>query len=493
MKNKATRICAVVFALYLLLGVLFYVINKPVWYPTTTAEKTINPKAALPEFKQGELLKQRFVCEYEQLNSLSFLVGTHARDNTDQILVEILDNDGQPVIEPVILNTAGLKDNESVTIDIPKITNAKGKTFLLQLSSMNGKHKDAISFYYGNTVTVDNSVLPMNIASGDALYWFNGEGEIPVLDAQGLPCQLCLSLGGSNLSWFGEYYWFIYAGVALLLLVYLIRQVICHRKGKKTLSLSVIGSLYKYGFLIRQLVARDFKTKYKRSVLGMLWSFLNPLLTMTIQYIVFSTFFKTDIPNFIIYLLCGIICFNFFNEATNMGLMSIVSNASLINKVYVPKYIYPFSRTVSSCINLLLSLIPLFLMMFITQTPLRLATLLLPVVLVFLFFLGYGVGLILATLMVFFRDTQFLWNIFSMLLMYMTPIFYPDTIIPDYFMPIYKLNPLYHVIRFMRSILINGVCPEPKALLYCAIVCFVPFLVGIFIFRKNEDKFVMYI
>jgi ABC-2 type transport system permease protein len=173
--------------------------------------------------------------------------------------------------------------------------------------------------------------------------------------------------------------------------------------------------------------------------------------------------------------------------------MSIVGNASLINKVYVPKYIYPFSRTISSCINLLLSLIPLFLMMFITQTPLRLAALLLPVVLIMLFFLGYGVGLILATLMVFFRDTQFLWNIFSMLLMYLTPIFYPDTIIPDYFLPIYKLNPLYHIIRFMRSILIDGVCPEPKALLYCLIVSFVPFLLGIFIFRKKEEKFVMYI
>ena len=174
-----------------------------------------------------------------------------------------------------------------------------------------------------------------------------------------------------------------------------------------------------------------------------------------------------------------------------MCLLSILGNASLINKVYVPKYIYPFSRTISSGINLLLSLIPLFIMMFVTSTPLRPSALLLPFALLMLFLLSYGVGLILATMMVFFRDTQFLWNIFSMLLMYLTPIFYPDTIIPDYFMPIYKLNPIYHVLRFTRTILINGVSPEPKAYLYCMVLCFIPFLIGILIFRKNEDKFVL--
>ena len=162
-------------------------------------------------------------------------------------------------------------------------------------------------------------------------------------------------------------------------------------------------SLARYRFLIRQLVLRDFKTKYKRSVLGVLWSFLNPLLTMSIQYVVFSTLFRSDIPNFIIYLLSGIICFNFFSEATHLCLMSIVANASLIHKVYLPKYIYPFSRTLSSGIDILLSLIPLLIMMLITKTPLRPAALLLPFGLLMLFMLSYGIGLILATMMVFFR------------------------------------------------------------------------------------------
>ena len=223
----------------------------------------------------------------------------------------------------------------------------------------------------------------------------------------------------------------------------------------------------------------------------MLWSFLNPLLTMSIQYVVFSTLFKSSIDNFVIYLLSGIVCFNFFNEATGMCLMSIVGNASLINKVYVPKYIYPFSRTLSSSVNLLLSMVPLFLMLIITRAPITPAILLLPFALVMLFLVSYGIGLILATMMVFFRDTQFLWGIFSMLLMYMTPVFYPESIIPAKILPIFKLNPLYHIIRFMRSILINGVSLEPKAYLICFLLCLIPFTVGIIVFRKNQDKFVL--
>ena len=251
--------------------------------------------------------------------------------------------------------------------------------------------------------------------------------------------------------------------------------------------------LTKYRFLIKQLVMRDFKTKYKRSVLGVLWSFLNPLLTMTIQYIVFSTLFRSDIPNFIIYLLSGIICYNFFAETAGLCLSSIVANASLIHKVYLPKYIYPFARALSSSINLLLSLLPLLLMMLLTRTPITPAILLLPFALLMLFLFSYGVGLLLATLMVFFRDTQFLWGVLSMLWMYLTPIFYPETIIPQAFLGVYKLNPLYHILRFVRTLLMSGVSPSPRAYLYCFLLCIAPLLLGLWIFRRKQDRFILYI
>ena len=211
-------------------------------------------------------------------------------------------------------------------------------------------------------------------------------------------------------------------------------------RGQATEVLKLVNAFSRYRFLMKQLVARDFKTKYKRSVLGVLWSFLNPLLTMTVQYIVFSTLFRSNIPNFALYLLIGIVCYSFFNEATTMTLSSIVGNAPLITKVYVPKYIYSVTRVMSSAVNFLLSLIPLFFVVFITRTPIRASFLLLPLGIICLFMLCLGVGMLLATSMVFFRDTQFLWGVVSMLWMYATPIFYPESILPAKLMPYYPVH-----------------------------------------------------
>jgi ABC-2 type transport system permease protein len=359
----------------------------------------------------------------------------------------------------------------------------------LRLTGFDGNESNAVSFLYGNTINAGRGSVEEHIEQDMALV-FNGN---VVTDLDGKPCSLAIDVKGDEEHFFGNYYWFFYAGGALLFAAYLLSVYLRYQKGKTPYVVGVVKSLHKYGFLIRQLVSRDFKTKYKRSVLGILWSFLNPLLTMSVQYVVFSYLFKSDIENFVVYLLTGIVCYNFFHEATNMCLMSIIGNAPLISKVYVPKYIYPFSRSLSSCINLLFSLIPLLICLFITRTPITPALLLLPFGLIMLFLLAYGVGLILATMMVFFRDTQFLWNIMTMLLMYLTPIFYPESIIPEQFMTVYKLNPLYHVLRFMRSILLDGVSLEPKAYLICAALCVVPFLLGVLIFRKNEDKFILHI
>lgn len=174
-----------------------------------------------------------------------------------------------------------------------------------------------------------------------------------------------------------------------------------------------------------------------------------------------------------------------------MALMSIVGNAPLITKVYVPKYIYPLSRVLSSSINLLFSLIPLLAVMLITGAPLRPALLLLPFGLICLFLFSLGTGLLLSTAMVFFRDTQFLWGVVSMLWMYLSPIIYPESIIPVKFLTLYKCNPLYHIIRFIRIILMDGLSPEPKAYGLCIIASAVPLIIGAVVFKKNQDKFVL--
>ncbi len=495
MKNKALWSCAVVMAAFLILGALFYPIAGDSLHFITEKTETVSPKTPLGDFATDDTLEQTFVCEYDTVSKITLMPYIPATEDLSDLHVyfELLDAETDAVVYQTVLNAADMTEGEEFTIPITDadgklsaLSDTKDRIFTLRLTAMDGVKGAAIGFYYGNIVSTGRFDIPVEIEKSEALLYNNKE-----LKQNGELCSLYLTVEGVSYHWVGQYYWLLYAGAALLLALYLIRVLYCYKNGKSNIALDVVNSIYKYNFLMRQLVSRDFKTKYKRSVLGMLWSFLNPLLTMSIQYVVFSTIFKSSIPNFFIYLLCGIICFNFFSEATTMCLSSIVGNATLINKVYVPKYIYPFSRTLSSGINLLLSLIPLAIMLLLTNTPLRPAALLLPFALLMLFMLAYGVGLILATMMVFFRDTQFLWGIFSMLLSYLTPLFYPESIIPAQFMPIYKLNPLYHVIRFVRTILMDGVSPEPQAYLYCFLICFIPFLVGICVFRKNQDKFIL--
>ena len=262
---------------------------------------------------------------------------------------------------------------------------------------------------------------------------------------------------------------------------------------KNTLLTKVVRVYEQYRYLIKQLVVRDFRVKYKSSSLGVAWSVLNPLLTMVVYLFVFSTLFQSNVEYFPVYLLSGIVLFNSFSESTNLGLNSIVGNSALITKVYMPKMIYPLSKVLSSFINLCISFVPLLLVMLIVGIPFKKSLLLLPVVIVLLFMLCLGMSLLLATMNVFFRDTQFLWGVMVMLLNFLSPIFYPESIIPEQFLFIYRLNPIYQLLFFIRSIIINGVSPTPASYLYCILTSAVPLLIGIWIFRRNQDRFVLYL
>jgi ABC-2 type transport system permease protein len=247
----------------------------------------------------------------------------------------------------------------------------------------------------------------------------------------------------------------------------------------------------KYGFLLNQLVKRDFKTKYRRSVLGILWSLLNPLLIMIVQYLVFSTLFRFDIPNYSVYLLSGIVMFNYMSEATSQSMTCIIQNASLINKVYIPKYIYPYSRVLSTGVNFLFSLLALYLVIIATGMHITYShiAILYGIACMFVFILG--VSLLLASMMVFFRDTQFLYSIVLTIWTYLTPIFYPESILPPIMMSVMKFNPMYHFIRFIRFIILNGGIPDPKAWVYCALFAIISFSIGVFVFKRNQNKFIL--
>lgn len=252
-------------------------------------------------------------------------------------------------------------------------------------------------------------------------------------------------------------------------------------------------SIFRYTFLLEQLVKRNFNTKYRQSVLGVLWSFLNPLMTMAVQYLVFSQLFRSDISHFPVYLLTGIILFSFFNECATLGMDSIVLNGPLITKVAMPKLIYPLSRSISSFISLVISLVPLLGAMLLSGTPLTPALLLIPAAIVLLFLFSLGMSLILCTLNVFFRDTRFLWSVVSLLWTYATPIFYPISIIPAAWQPIFRLNPMFQFIDFLRTIILQGAWPSWGQWGACVLCAALPLALGLLVFRRNEHKFVFHL
>ena len=251
--------------------------------------------------------------------------------------------------------------------------------------------------------------------------------------------------------------------------------------------------IFRYSFLLEQLVMRNFNTKYRQSVLGVLWSFLNPLLTMAVQYIVFSQLFRSDIAHFPVYLLSGIILFGFFTECVSLGMDSIVMNGPLITKVAMPKVIFPLSRSLSSLINLVISLLPLLAIMLISGAPFTPTLLLAPAVIALLFLFALGMTLLLCTMNVFFRDVRFLWSVVSLLWTYATPIFYPITIIPEGWRVLFMCNPMYQFINCLRTITIGGAAPSLTQWGACLLCAVVPLGIGWLAFRKNEDKFVFHL
>ncbi|MDD4718577.1 MAG: ABC transporter permease [Bacilli bacterium] len=251
----------------------------------------------------------------------------------------------------------------------------------------------------------------------------------------------------------------------------------------------------KYSFLMQQLVSRDFKVKYKRSVLGIVWSLLYPLLMMAVMAIVFSNIFKFSMPgvNYLVYLLSGLVMFNYFSEASNLAMSSVVGNFSLINKIYIPKYIFPLTKCLFVGVNFLLTLIPLYLIIFLTGTGVNWYHLLLPYAYLCLFLFTLGMGLILATVSVFLRDMFYIYGIVVMIWTYLTPIMYDISMINEKFRFFLKFNPLYQFINFARTIILRGEMPTVGQFAGCGVSAIVVLLLGIFIFRKKQDKFIYYV
>ena len=258
---------------------------------------------------------------------------------------------------------------------------------------------------------------------------------------------------------------------------------------------NVVTNLKKYMFLLQQLVSRDFKVKYKRSILGVVWSLLYPLLTMAVMAIVFSNVFKFSTPgvSYLAYLLSGLVMFNYFSEASNLAMSSVVANFSLLNKIYIPKYIFPLSKCLFVGINFLLTLIPLYVVLFATGTGINIYHIFLPYAFLCLFMFTLGMGFILSAVSVFLRDMFYIYGIIVMMWTYLTPIMYDIKMISEELQPWLKLNPLYHYINFAREIILYGRIPQPFTWTICLLSSVAVLLIGVIVFKKTQDKFIYYV
>ncbi|WP_312612941.1 ABC transporter permease [Oscillibacter sp.] len=473
--GKIKRICFYAFFIYLFLVVSFYFLAGEQLHFRESRGNYALPVAdsGTVELTQGAVVTQDFAVKIQRLQTVSVQWGTFYRANSGTVLVELVDLRDGSVLLSQSYDAAAITDGGFTTLTSPQPIETVYDTPLQLRITADSLPGSAVTPLMATTVSPEDFALTMNGAPTAG--------------------SLCFTVSGQDYIWTGLHYWQFAAALGAVIALYLLAVYKHWKRGKKSLLVNAVAALKKYNFLIKQLVSRDFKSKYKRSVLGVFWSFLNPLLTMIVQYAVFSNLFRFDIPHYQVYLLCGIILFNFFSEACTMTLLSIVGNAGLITKVYMPKYIYPLTRTVSSLTNFLIALLPLFVVTLASGVQPSKAWLLLPFVVICLTVFTLGAGMLLATAMVFFRDVQFLWGVLSMVWMYLTPIFYPESILPESIAWVLKCNPLYYYVTFTRTLIIDGVSPEPVVYAQCALFALGTLLVGAFVFKKNQDKFVLYL
>lgn len=253
----------------------------------------------------------------------------------------------------------------------------------------------------------------------------------------------------------------------------------------------MIESVNEKKFLLKQLVKRDLTSKYKDSFLGVIWSFINPLCIMVIFTVIFSVLFRSQIKNFPVYFLTGRIIYDFFIAATQGAMKSIRGNASILKKIYVPKYMLTIGSISYEFINFIISLVILFGVMIVTGAPFYWTIIISIIPIIFLIIMIIGVGLMLAVLNTYFSDVGYLYTIFTLLLMYSSALFYPMEIVPTNFQVIFTLNPLYIAISCVRDCIVYGVFPDLLSVIYLMIFSLMVFGVGFLLFRIHEKKLVL--
>ena len=257
--------------------------------------------------------------------------------------------------------------------------------------------------------------------------------------------------------------------------------------------INTLKNFARYLPLLREVVNKEITTKYRRSILGYLWSMLNPLLMMLVVSAVFSYIFRNNIENYRIYLIIGQTFWGFFSEATNHAMSSLLDNRALLQKVYIPKYIFPLSKVLGAFVNLLYSLLAIVIVIIFTRTPIYPTITLVPIGMFYILLFCIGLGLMLSIIAVYFRDMLHLYKVMLTAWMYLTPIFYSvDSLSPN-MMRFVKMNPLYFYITYFRKIILWGKIPTVVDNAVCLGWGVALTIIGLVFFRNRQDGIVLYI
>ncbi len=473
-KNIWTVILTYGLVISVLIGICYYFIGaKSLKMISYTEEYSGTETTQItPNLVNNVSVVQKFITHADFIDGLVLRFATFNNTLRDGNIVISLQDEKSNVLYEKEIPATDLKDNEDLQINFEsKISVLRGSTLSLEVKEVDNTD--------GNTAT-----LWMGAKQEECKLYINNE------ETDGTLYFIPLSIRDGH---YTRNFWIAFGIFEILFIVICLRQRKKDESGIRTGLNECVHIFKNYRFLLSQLIGRDFAVKYRRSYLGIIWVILNPLLTMIVLSAVFAFIFRFNIANFPVYLILGQVIFNFYSEATQISTTTITGSGQMIKKIYIPKYIFPLSKTMFSFFNFALSFIPVLLVVLYYKIPITLNILYLPLLLVFYFCFVLGISFILSAMQVFMRDTQYLYGIFLTLLGYTTPIFYSVDSMSPLLQRIMLLNPLYHYMTVLRTILLYGMAPTVQEMSVCIFLGVLFLGIGLSYFFKRQKKFILYI
>lgn len=468
--NKVLLIGSV---MIVVLSILYFFIAKPQLENKYFTEEYAGAENVdtLGEFLDGTVVTQTITTDADFIKGISVKFANFQTVPEGTVMIEVTDDTGK-ILKEQTIEAALLPDSEYYYIQFGNMVPLdRGTKIDVTFKIQGGKNGAAVTLW-----------------SSEAF-----EGCQLVVNGEVFDKTIIIVPDEYRKSNFVMYYWIFVCCVLAGFVGVCGYQIKKEKEGILNPLNEIVQIFGKYRFLLAQLVGKEFKNKYRRSYLGILWSLLNPLLMMVIVSSVFSFIFRFNIEKFPVYLILGQITFNFFSEATQVSVSTITGSGQLIKKVYLPKYIFPLSKVFFSFVNFLISFIAVFIVMAYYGVTPNINMLFLPLWMVYYFMFTLGISLLLSALMVFLRDTQHLYSLVMVALGYLTPIFYPVDSLAPWMQKVMNLNPIYHYVAYLRNIFLYGQCPSLLNNIVCLLLALISLSIGMRYFFKKQKTFILYI